>query len=119
MVYWKISGKNVRIVKTTHFCQFTPNFGDYFHIICMVYLSRSFKSFMKQFLILQFYHVLVLNRPIGGQQKREKYPRKCRKVVWACDDEYVGHTVTVMDVEGRGKGRPERRWKDSIKHDWR
>ena len=44
------------------------NLGDYFHIVCMVWLSRkyilSFKSFKKQFLILPFYHVLVWNRPM-------------------------------------------------------
>ena len=32
---------------------------------------------------------------------------------------YVGKTVMVMDVPGkRRKGRPKRRWLDSIKHDF-
>ena len=51
------------------------NLGDYFHIFCMVWLSRkyilSFKSFKKQFLILPFYHVLVWNRPaVRGKKQR-------------------------------------------------
>ena len=61
-------------------------------------------------------------KELEGRQKWEKYPRKCR-LKWyghvsRREDEYVGKRVMGMEVTGkRRRGRPKRRWLDSIRND--
>ena len=62
-------------------------------------------------------------KELQGQKIWVKYPRKCRK---GClcgtemrEEEYVGRAMVMDASVKRIKGRPQRRWTDSIKRDSR
>ena len=64
----------------------------------------------------------IRNENIIGTMKVIRISKRVGRSYLTCNEKrrryYVDKTVMVMDVPGkRRKGRPKRRWLDSIKHD--